>query len=281
MASKRWRRSDWSIGSRVAAPKSPSRAWPCTGSIKMLCAYKSPCITPRRCKCATALATSRAMPSARRGGMRKPLGYTSRVQLCKLGGPARLTWVAGIKGINRPEACAGCSVSRATGVVRLGCSPAAKQAANSSCGNPSLVTSPLNSLSASGCGQPEACTRWMWPEAPSPNKAPKRNAAHGTSGKAVSSGKSQPMALPAKASQDRRGHSVNQTGTALRRLAEMRSSSRRWAACRLSGKAVSRLPASISFCKAGRSPSAVGKWPSALSVRISQRKAGGSAAGGN
>lgn len=86
--------------------------------------------------------------------------------------------------------------------------------------------------------------------------------------------------LSAKASQDRRGIEGNQLGSAGRRLAAMRKSSKRWQPARVSGSPASRLPESISFCRSMQRPNSPGSVSISLSVRINQRNLAGREAAG-
>ena len=74
----------------------------------------------------------------------------SRLQLSRLGGPARTRQAAGSSGITSPCSAAGWPASRPSAPIRLGCAPAARQAAISRSGKPSLVMAPLKSFSATG-----------------------------------------------------------------------------------------------------------------------------------
>ncbi|MDT4851206.1 hypothetical protein FQZ97_853800 [compost metagenome] len=175
----------------------------------------------------------------------------------------------------------GCSPSSALGVHSAGCCPAAWQAASSCSGMPSLVTAPLNSLSASASPAASSrCTRWMWPEAPSPSRSAMRSRPQAMRGSDAGVARCQPSGLPARASQARRGSPVSQPGSSLKRLADRRSNSRHCALASPGGSAARQLPASMSFCSAGRWPSSAGSCSMALSVRMSQRSLVGSAAAG-
>ena len=85
---------------KAAAPKSLSRASP-SDVCRMLCAYKSPCKMPRACKCCAADAMPLAMHKAAVQRKRWLGAYTSRVQLSRLGGPARLPNSGAISGMTK------------------------------------------------------------------------------------------------------------------------------------------------------------------------------------
>ena len=221
-------------GRKEAAPKSPSR--------------QSPCAVPQDVVGVEIAVQDAARMQLRRGrgdaachaqrdvGATRPRRRRRRraCRTARLGGPGQVAEGAGRPAPAPGPACPrdGCSTWPST-AIRLGCAPAAMQAAISLCGQPSLVTAPLNSFTATGrtravrtlpvrpvdhAGrafaqlvlQRKTCaSRWpAWPARPAP--PPRASSSKG---------------LPAKASQDSRGSDSSQSGRASRRLAEMRSSS--------------------------------------------------------
>jgi hypothetical protein len=83
--------------SKIAQQRQPRGGLP-----QDVVAYRSPCTTPRACRCATTLATVSATRSSTDALSCRPGAYTSRVQLLKLGGPAKLTKSGGMRGSNKP-----------------------------------------------------------------------------------------------------------------------------------------------------------------------------------
>ena len=234
---------------------------------------------PTRCRARSAARSRRASARRRR-----------RRRACRTRG-----WAGrpGCESADRPatapgRACpSGWPATRPRTAIRFGCAPAPMQAAISLCGQPSLVTWPLNSFTATGAVRPSACVqsaRWITPEAPSPSGCCSDSTCQGMSGVAsaastAASGVSS-KGLPANASQASRGSAVSQAGSASKRLAAMRTSSSARQFAISGGSACSRLPASISFCSRVQSPRRAGRASIALSVRISQRSDGGSAPAG-